>query len=216
MYRCWIERPCFACIVDIRSSWPQHDYHTGWLFSRVVEVLCQRGRNASTNIDSFLLQRRRTAPTFSKSSSAFCFLINAEPFGACPVLPRIAKCDQCCSDNRVFVKFLFTTFTNRDFNNDDKESMAEAAMVAKKLMLMVICEVKGVAHQQSKIPQSASNLCPSWWRCLWVWGFDEDEDQSEGCLFQSWAEEWKLSCMERDEGRRGRVSANSRIRGKGK
>ena len=86
----------------------------------------------------------------------------------------------------------------------------------KKLMLMVICEVKGVAHQQSKIPQSASNLCPSWWRCLWVWGFDEDEDQSEGCLFQSWAEEWKLSCMERDEGRRGRVSANSRIRGRGK
>ena len=57
--------------------------------------------------------------------------------------------------------FSFTPFTNRDFNNDDKESMAEAAMVAKKLMLMVICEVKGVAHQQSKIPQSASNLCPS-------------------------------------------------------
>ena len=69
---------------------------------------------------------------------------------------------------------------------------------------------------QSKIPQSASNLYPWWWRCLRVWGFDEDEDQSEGCLFQSWGEEWKLSCMERDEGRRGRVSANSGIRGRGK
>ena len=73
-------------------------------------------------------------------------------------MPRIAKYDQRCSDNRALVKFLFTTFTNRDFNNDDKESMA--AMVAKKLMLMVICEMKGVAHQQSKIPQSASNLRP--------------------------------------------------------